>query len=711
MFNQHAKWLKVTRDIPWRRPIASLNYLLSSHVWRQDHNGFSHQDPGFIDHVVNKKAEIIRVYLPPDANCLLSVADHCLRSRDYVNVIVAGKQPALDYLPMDEAIAHCTRGLGIWDWAGTERRGRGARRRARRAPATSPRWRPSRPRRSCASSCPTCAVRVVNVVDLMRLQSGVGAPARARRTPSSTRCSPPAGRSIFAYHGYPWLIHRLTYRRNNHGNLHVRGYKEEGTTTTPFDMVMLNDMDRYHLVMDVIDRVPGLGARASPGCARRWSTSAFGCASTRASTATTRPRCATGRMPGAAQRSPVRVLTVNTGSSSVKLRLLGDDDELLAEDEPEAAGRAIDTGALARRSSGWATPTRSRTASSTGAERTEAARLDAARSRELERLTPLAPAASAQGARGGRAVARRAGRTCRPSRASTRRSTRTCRRPPPRMRCRRHGGSASALRRYGFHGLSHAYAARRAAELLGLDAGARIVTCHLGAGASLAAVRDGRSLDTTMGFTPLEGIVMATRSGSVDPGLVLWLVRQGLAPGEVQEALEQHSGLLGARGHRRHARGARTRRRRCAARARRLPAPSGRRRRGDGRRARRARRARLHRRSRESARARSARVRPSGSPSSAWNWTRPATAPRRRRGHLGERRSHARGGRGTGGPRDGTAGTRGARELSLRGLQEGDSGGRAREMTRPPPYPAGAPERRPASHHASGPSSTRPDHR
>jgi xylulose-5-phosphate/fructose-6-phosphate phosphoketolase len=261
MFNQHAKWLKVTRGIPWRRPIPSLNYLLTSHVWRQDHNGFSHQDPGFIDHVVNKKAEIIRVYLPPDANCLLSVADHCLRSRHYVNVIVAGKQPALDFLSMDEAVAHCTRGLGIWEWAGSERPGEG--------PDVV---------LGCAGDVPTLetvaaasilrerlpelAVRVVNVVDLMRLQSASehphGLPDRefdALFTPDKP--------VVFAYHGYPWLIHRLTYRRNNHRNLHVRGYKEEGTTTTPFDMLMLNDMDRYHLVIDVIDRVPGLGTRAA----------------------------------------------------------------------------------------------------------------------------------------------------------------------------------------------------------------------------------------------------------------------------------------------------------------------------------------------------------------------------------------------------------------------------------------------------------------
>jgi xylulose-5-phosphate/fructose-6-phosphate phosphoketolase len=259
MFNQHAKWLKVTRGIPWRRPIASFNYLLSSHVWRQDHNGFSHQDPGFIDHVVNKKAEIIRVYLPPDANCLLSVADHCLRSRHYVNVIVAGKQPALDYLTMEEAIAHCTRGLGIWEWASSD---------------------DGRPDvvLACAGDVPTLetvaaagilrrelpdlGVRVVNVVDLMRLEPPREHPhgmEDAEFDALFTTDRP----VIFAYHGYPWLIHRLTYRRRNHHNLHVRGYIEEGTTTTPFDMVMLNDLDRFHLVMDVIDRVPGLGERAA----------------------------------------------------------------------------------------------------------------------------------------------------------------------------------------------------------------------------------------------------------------------------------------------------------------------------------------------------------------------------------------------------------------------------------------------------------------
>jgi xylulose-5-phosphate/fructose-6-phosphate phosphoketolase len=259
MFNQHAKWLKVTRGIPWRRPIASLNYLLSSHVWRQDHNGFSHQDPGFIDHVVNKRAEIIRVYLPPDANTLLSVADHCLRSRQYVNVIVAGKQPALQFLTMEDAILHCTRGVGIWDWASNDDSGE---------PdvvlaccGDVPTLETLAAAAILRDRLPDLKVRVVNVVDLMRLQPETEHPHGLldHEFDSLFTTHRPV---VFAYHGYPWLIHRLTYRRTNHANLHVRGYKEEGTTTTPFDMVMLNDLDRYHLVIDVIDRVPGLSDRA-----------------------------------------------------------------------------------------------------------------------------------------------------------------------------------------------------------------------------------------------------------------------------------------------------------------------------------------------------------------------------------------------------------------------------------------------------------------
>ena len=255
MFNQHAKWLKVTRKIPWRRPIASLNYLLTSHVWRQDHNGFSHQDPGFIDHVMNKKADIVRIYLPPDANTLLSVADHCLRSRNYVNVIVSGKQPALQYLDMQSAIEHCTAGLGIWEWASSD---------AGVEPDVV---------MACAGDIPTLEtlaavdllrqnfpdirIRVVNVVDLMTIQPSTEHPHGLPdyEFDSIFTTDKPV---IFAYHGYPWLIHRLTYRRTNHGNFHVRGYKEEGTTTTPFDMTVLNDLDRFHLAGDVVDRVPRL---------------------------------------------------------------------------------------------------------------------------------------------------------------------------------------------------------------------------------------------------------------------------------------------------------------------------------------------------------------------------------------------------------------------------------------------------------------------
>jgi len=260
MFNQHAKWLKVCHQIPWRRPIASLNYLLSSHVWRQDHNGFSHQDPGFIDHVVNKKAEIVRVYLPPDANCLLSVTDHCLRSRNYVNVIVAGKQPAPQWLTMEQAIQHCTAGIGIWEWASNDKGGE---------PDVV---------MACCGDVPTLETlaavdylrryvpdlkaRVVNVVNLMKLQPQSEHPHGLPDKEFDAIFT--SGRPIiFAFHGYPWLIHRLTYRRTNHKNLHVRGYKEEGTTTTPFDMCVLNDLDRFHLASDVIDRVARLGARAA----------------------------------------------------------------------------------------------------------------------------------------------------------------------------------------------------------------------------------------------------------------------------------------------------------------------------------------------------------------------------------------------------------------------------------------------------------------
>jgi xylulose-5-phosphate/fructose-6-phosphate phosphoketolase len=259
MFNQHAKWLKISAEIPWRRPIASLNYLLTSHVWRQDHNGFSHQDPGFIDVVINKKAEVVRVYLPPDANTLLSVGDHCLRTRNYVNVIVAGKQPALNYLSMDDAILHATRGIGIWDWASNDQGDPDV---VLASAGDVPTLEALAAVDLLRQHLPDLRVRFVNIVDLMRLQPESehphGMPDREFDTLFTT--DKPV---ILAFHGYPWLIHRLAYRRTNHANLHVRGYKEEGTVTTPFDMVLRNDLDRFHLVMDVIDRVPGLGVRAA----------------------------------------------------------------------------------------------------------------------------------------------------------------------------------------------------------------------------------------------------------------------------------------------------------------------------------------------------------------------------------------------------------------------------------------------------------------
>ncbi len=264
MVNQHAKWLKMTREIEWRLPLPSLNYLLTSHVWRQDHNGFSHQDPGFIDHVVNKKAEVIRVYLPPDANTLLSVADHCLRSRHYINVIVAGKQPALNFLAMDDAIEHCARGIGAWDWAG---HGVGEPDVVLACAGDVPTLETLAAAAILRQDLPDLRVRVVNVVDLMRLQPPTEHPHGMSDVDFDalfTRDRP----VVFAYHGYPWLIHRLAYRRTNHANFHVRGYKEEGTVTTPFDMAMRNDLDRFHLVMDVIDRVPGLGRRATDVRAR-----------------------------------------------------------------------------------------------------------------------------------------------------------------------------------------------------------------------------------------------------------------------------------------------------------------------------------------------------------------------------------------------------------------------------------------------------------
>jgi xylulose-5-phosphate/fructose-6-phosphate phosphoketolase len=267
MANQHAKWLKVARQIPWRKPIASLNYLLSSLVWRQDHNGFTHQDPGFIDHLMNKKADVVRIYLPPDANTLLSVADHCLRSRNYINLIVAGKQPAPQWLTIDEAVAHCTLGLGVWKWASDD------------DPEVVMACSGDVPTlEALAAVCllrarlPDLRIRVVNVVDLMALQPQSEHP-HGLPDEEYDQLFPAGTPVVFAFHGYPWLIHRLTYRRHNHDNIHVRGYKEEGTTTTPFDMCVLNNIDRFQLALDVIRRVPRLAPKIDE--AEQWYSEAI----------------------------------------------------------------------------------------------------------------------------------------------------------------------------------------------------------------------------------------------------------------------------------------------------------------------------------------------------------------------------------------------------------------------------------------------------
>ena len=556
MFNQHAKWLKTTRTIPWRRPIASLNYLLTSHVWRQDHNGFSHQDPGFIDHVVNKKADVVRVYLPPDANCLLSVADHCLRSRNYVNLIIAGKQPALQWMDMDAAIRHCTAGMGIWDWASTDAGGE---------PEVV---------MACCGDVPTLEtlaavdllrqripdlkIRVVNVVDLMTLQPCTEHPhgLSDRDFDAIFTTDKPI---VFAFHGYPWLIHRLTYRRTNHNNLHVRGYKEEGTTTTPFDMTVLNDLDRFHLAGDVIDRVPRLKGIAGPEkqmlrnrlIEHKLYISRYG---------DDMPAIRDWRWAGG-----MKILVLNGGSSSFKCWFADLPDEALPANPPQPlwtarvdwsrhSGRAQmqiqrSDGSTINRSvdaaapvavlqpvlellwSGDASVIHSRSEIDAvghrivhgGPEYRESAVLTAEVRAAIAKQVEFAPSHNRFELEAIRAVDAVIG-TGVLQVASFDTGFHSTLSPAAYIYPGPYQWFEQGVRRYGFHGNSHRYAARRAVEMVGASL-PRLITCHLGNGASLAAIRDGKSIDTTMGFTPLEGVMMGTRSGSIDPGILIYLIR------------------------------------------------------------------------------------------------------------------------------------------------------------------------------------------
>ena len=521
MFNQHAKWLKTSRRIPWRMPLASLNYLLTSHVWQQDHNGFSHQDPGFIDHVMNKKAEVIRVYLPPDANCLLSVMDHCLRSRNYVNVVVAGKAPALTYLTIDEATAHCTRGIGIWEWASND---------DGHEPDVV---------MACCGDVPTLEtlaavallrehlpelrVRVVNVVDLMRLQPDSEHPhglPDAEFDALFTVDRP----VIFAYHGYPWLIHRLTYRRANHDNLHVRGYKEEGTTTTPFDMVMLNDLDRFHLVMDVIDRVPGL-AEIAAQLRQDMQDERHSCRAYTREHGEDRPDVAGWLWPADGLSS---ILVVNAGSTSLKLSAVDGDErsrKLDALDEAPGRrrrGRAIASSTAAR--AFW------RPCCSTARRSPSCA--PSSISRRSTTLPALAAIDDARAAFPG----------FRTSPCSTRSSTRRCPRSRRPTRCPSGGGPSG----------TSAATASTASRCSGRPSRCR--SRAWSSATSAAAARSAPCATAARSTRPWASArstasPMATRAGSVDPAAILYLLRSGAAAlDEINSVLERESGLLGLSG-------------------------------------------------------------------------------------------------------------------------------------------------------------------
>ena len=563
MFNQHAKWLKMIEEIAWRAPIASLNYLLTSHVWRQDHNGFSHQDPGFIDHVINKKAEHIRVYLPPDANTLLSTANHILRSTNYVNVVVAGKQPGLDYLDMEQAILHCTRGLGIWDWASNDA------------------GDPDVVIASCGDiptmealaavdlirqHLPELRVRFINVVDLMRLQDEKEHPhgLSHRDFDALFTADKPI---VFAYHGYPWLIHRLTYRRHNHANLHVRGYKEEGTVTTPFDMVMRNDLDRFHLVIDVIDRVHGLGTRAAaaaPAHGRRARASPRVREGARRGLRRHQRLDLAGLMSDAASPAAEmrRVLVLNAGSSSLKASLVVPPGTTVARSE---VGWGSDASRQGDRAGGLATAldalgARSGDASSSvdavgyrvvhgGTRFTAPTRIDASVLEGIRAVSDLAPLHNGVAVETIEAGLSRLPDVphvaCFDTAFHATLDASAYRYPLPEAWL-----AAWGLRRFGFHGLSVGWATQRAAHLLGRPVEETgLVVAHLGSGCSVTAVSGGRSVATSMGLTPLEGLMMGTRSGSLDPGLILHVLQHGLATlDELADTLDHASGLLGVSG-------------------------------------------------------------------------------------------------------------------------------------------------------------------
>ena len=593
MFNQHAKWLKVSRGLPWRRPIASLNYLLTSHVWRQDHNGFSHQDPGFVDLVVNKKADIVRVYFPPDANTLLWITDHCLRTYDRINVIVAGKQPSPQWLTMQQAATHCDAGIGIWPWAGTETEGL--------EPDVV---------MACAGDVPTLEtlaavdllrkalpdlrIRVVNVVDLMTLQPKEQHPhgLSDRDFDGMFTCDKPV---IFAYHGYPNLIHRLTYNRTNHAGMHVRGFEEEGTTTTPFDMVVLNELDRFHLAIEVIERVPGLGVAAAH------IKQQFRDALIEHTRYVRQPRRGHARYPGLevaiprqcrSARRPLgndtsyimsdAILVINAGSSSVKFSLFEGHrwpgpKELICDGEFDGIGHRVHF--VAKDNSAKSLADRYLTDGAThedaiatllswieskfanhrliaaghrvvhgGSLYSIPARISSTVIDNLRHLVPLAPLHQPHNLAAITAVSK-----LHPELPQVACFDTAFHHTQPEVAATFALPSSitnQGVRRYGFHGLSYEYIAGALPEILGpVAAEGRVVVAHLGSGASMCAMHRRQSVATTMGFTALDGLPMGSRCGNLDPGVILYLIQEkGMTPQAVTDLLYHSSGLLGVSG-------------------------------------------------------------------------------------------------------------------------------------------------------------------